>query len=290
MDIFGKSDPFVVLHLIDSRNVSKTTIKDKNLDPEWNEDFRFPVYNPARQALYLIVKDHDVAADDDIGSVEITLATLPIGRVVDQWYTPRPAKGVKNAGELHLRLQVAIPSVTPFQEWQLPPIGPGPYVLNFRVISADEIEKMDTLGKTDPYFVITAPSGQFKTSVKQNTLTPRYDEDFRIPISNAGQDVVRILLRDEDVAVDEDISYSEILVAILPFGEVVDAWIDLTPVEKVKRGGRVHVIFHFANAQAAPFVAGGSLSLRASAGPVLPPLRSRPRRLCSLNPLHHHHP
>ncbi|KAF3433951.1 hypothetical protein FNV43_RR25054 [Rhamnella rubrinervis] len=51
-DILGTSDPYVKLSLTGARLPSKkTTIKEKNLNPEWNENFKPIVKDPDSQVL-----------------------------------------------------------------------------------------------------------------------------------------------------------------------------------------------------------------------------------------------
>lgn len=58
MDFFGKSDPYVKLRLSGERlPVKKTSIKMKNLNPEWNEQFKLIVKDPGTQFLELRVYD-----------------------------------------------------------------------------------------------------------------------------------------------------------------------------------------------------------------------------------------
>jgi Ca2+-dependent lipid-binding protein len=58
MDIIGKSDPYVKLKLSGERLPSKrTSIKMCNLNPEWNENFKFAVKDPQTQVLELHVFD-----------------------------------------------------------------------------------------------------------------------------------------------------------------------------------------------------------------------------------------
>lgn len=57
-DLLGASDPYVKIKLTDSKLPSKqTTVKMKNLNPEWNEDFNFTVKDPLTQILKLYVID-----------------------------------------------------------------------------------------------------------------------------------------------------------------------------------------------------------------------------------------
>jgi len=57
-DLLGKSDPYVKLKMSDNKLPSKkTTVKRSNLNPEWNEDFKFVVTDPETQALEVNVFD-----------------------------------------------------------------------------------------------------------------------------------------------------------------------------------------------------------------------------------------
>lgn len=57
-DLLGASDPYVKLRLKDDKLPSKkTTVKHKNLNPEWNEEFTFVVKDPETQVLELDVYD-----------------------------------------------------------------------------------------------------------------------------------------------------------------------------------------------------------------------------------------
>ena len=57
-DLFGASDPYVKLKLTEDRAPSKkTTVKHKNLNPEWNEEFNIVVRDPQTQTLELVVYD-----------------------------------------------------------------------------------------------------------------------------------------------------------------------------------------------------------------------------------------
>lgn len=59
MDILGSSDPYVKLKISGGRIVpsKKTSIKTKNLNPEWNEEFKLTVNDPMSQVLELHVYD-----------------------------------------------------------------------------------------------------------------------------------------------------------------------------------------------------------------------------------------
>lgn len=57
-DLLGASDPYVKLKLTEDKLSSKkTTVKHKNLNPEWNEEFSLVVKDPETQALDIMVYD-----------------------------------------------------------------------------------------------------------------------------------------------------------------------------------------------------------------------------------------
>lgn len=57
-DLLGASDPYVKLKLTeDELHSKKTSVKHKNLNPEWNEEFNMVVKDPESQALELLVYD-----------------------------------------------------------------------------------------------------------------------------------------------------------------------------------------------------------------------------------------
>lgn len=57
-DLLGASDPYVKLKLTEDKLPSKkTTVKHRNLNPEWNQEFNFVVKDPESQALELNVYD-----------------------------------------------------------------------------------------------------------------------------------------------------------------------------------------------------------------------------------------
>jgi hypothetical protein len=184
----------------------------------------------------------------------VPLHTLPLGTVVEKPFELVPVKGVKKGGILNAKFQVTTSRAAPFLEWRPPRPPSGPLVLNLRIVSADAIEKTDTVGKTDPFIKIKAPGGEAKTTVKPNTLTPTWDEVFRIPIPNASDNLVNLKLFDEDVVSDDEISYVNLQTALYPVGEVWDLWVEFTGVRKVKRPGRVRVILQVALQSATPFV------------------------------------
>ncbi|XP_050243045.1 synaptotagmin-3-like isoform X2 [Quercus robur] len=78
MDLLGASDPYVKLSLSgDKLPAKKTSIKMKNLNPEWNEDFKITVKDPESQVLQLHVYDWEkVGTHDKLGMQIVPLRLL----------------------------------------------------------------------------------------------------------------------------------------------------------------------------------------------------------------------
>ncbi|GMG99413.1 hypothetical protein Nepgr_001253 [Nepenthes gracilis] len=78
MDVLGTSDPYVKLSLSGEKLPSKkTSIKMRNLNPEWNEEFKLIVKDPETQVLQLQVYDWDkVGGHDRLGMQLVPLKQL----------------------------------------------------------------------------------------------------------------------------------------------------------------------------------------------------------------------
>ncbi|XP_073294899.1 synaptotagmin-2-like [Primulina huaijiensis] len=73
-DLLGASDPCVKLKLTDDKLPSeKTTLKHKNLNPEWNEEFTFAVKDPEARVLNLSAFDWEQVGSHD----KIDLNVIP---------------------------------------------------------------------------------------------------------------------------------------------------------------------------------------------------------------------
>ncbi|KAH0791309.1 XYPPX repeat family protein [Histomonas meleagridis] len=127
MDKFGKVDGYVVVQLKGESLQRRTRVIQKEYNPKWNQEFSFPLRNPATQSVLFTLKDQDAVGNDDtIGTIEIPISSIPANIVVDRWLDPRPARGVKNPGKIHLLLHVADKKVKPFSAPVQPPPGVYP--------------------------------------------------------------------------------------------------------------------------------------------------------------------
>jgi Ca2+-dependent lipid-binding protein len=83
MDRGGSSDPYVKLSVVgDDRQKFETKTQKKQLSPVWSERFRFENI-PITTSLHLKVMDADRLRDEEIGSVDVPLAS--VGGATGPW-------------------------------------------------------------------------------------------------------------------------------------------------------------------------------------------------------------
>ncbi|XP_028773594.1 synaptotagmin-3 [Neltuma alba] len=199
MDLLGTSDPYVKLSLSgDKLPAKKTTIKRRNLNPEWNEKFKLVVKDPESQVLQLQVFDWDkVGGHDRLGmqliplkllkpceSKEFTLDLLkdtnvseppnkkPRGQiVVDLTFAPFREESSKFGG--HLENGSDRVSDDDVQ---------GAGLLSVLIQEAEEVE-----GKShnNPYALVFFRGERKKTKMMRKTRDPRWNEEFEFMLEEA---------------------------------------------------------------------------------------------------------
>ncbi|MBA0799082.1 hypothetical protein Gohar_009616 [Gossypium harknessii] len=191
-DFLGASDPYVKLKLTEDKLTSKkTTVKHKNLNPEWNEEFDMIVKDPQTQALELHVIDWEqVGKHDKMGMNVVPLKELtadePKGFTLELLKNMdlNDAQNEKSRGQLEVEL-----TYKPFKEDEMPktfeesktlqkapedtPDGGG--VLVVLVHEAQDVE-----GKhhTNPYVTILFRGEKRKTKHVKKNRDPRWEEEF----------------------------------------------------------------------------------------------------------------
>ncbi|PHT41904.1 Synaptotagmin-1 [Capsicum baccatum] len=198
-DLLGASDPYVKVKLTESKLPSKkTTVKHKNLNPEWDEEFNMVVKDPESQALELSVYDWEqIGKHDKMGMNVIPLKdltpdesktmTLDLLKNMDA----NDAQNDKDRGQIMVEL-----TYKPFKEDELPkdiedndaahkvPEGtpPGGGVLMIMVHEAQDVE-----GKhhTNPYVRIIFKGEERKTKQVKKNRDPRWEEEFTFVLEEA---------------------------------------------------------------------------------------------------------
>lgn len=123
----GKSDPYCVVKDVKGLrgNDKRTRVKDKTLNPVWNERFNYQFNYKLSEFKFKLYDKDQWSNDDHIGSCELPIyafygnAIVGQPSVVDCWL---PVK--KGTGQLHVRVTVRfnIPVAVPMTKIPLPPL------------------------------------------------------------------------------------------------------------------------------------------------------------------------
>ncbi|XP_027366801.1 synaptotagmin-3 isoform X3 [Abrus precatorius] len=206
MDLLGTSDPYVKLSLTgDKLPAKKTTVKRKNLNPEWNEKFKLVVKDPQSQVLQLQVYDWDkVGGHDKLGmqlvplkllkpyeNKEFTLDLLkdtnlietpnkkPRGKiVVDLTFVPFREDSTKFGGtsEGYGRKESGIDIVSDDE------VQEGAGLLSVVIQEAEEVEGEH---HNNPYAVLTFKGEKKRTKMMKKTRHPRWNEEFQFMLEES---------------------------------------------------------------------------------------------------------
>ncbi|XP_014499420.1 synaptotagmin-2 [Vigna radiata var. radiata] len=198
-DLLGASDPYVQLTITeDTLTSKKTTVKHKNLNPEWNEEFSLVVKDPETQALEFQVFDWEqVGKHDKMGMNMIPLKELTADE--PKTFTlellknlnPKDPQNEKSRGQIVLEL-----TYKPFRNEDLaksfkephptksPPEGtpPGGGLLVVIIHEAQDVE-----GKyhTNPHVRLIFRGEERRTKIIKKNRDPRWEEEFQFLVEEA---------------------------------------------------------------------------------------------------------
>ncbi|GLT70146.1 hypothetical protein SLA2020_422430 [Shorea laevis] len=202
MDILGTSDPYVKLSLTGERlPAKKTTIKKRNLNPVWNENFKLIVKDPQSQVLQLQVFDWDkVGAHDRLGMQLIPLNLLTPNEMkefnldllkntniasdphekkqrgkltVELTYVPFKEDSIKLDGSMdktHSRTESGFGKLSDDEV----PSGAG--LLSVMVLGAEDVEGEH---HNNPYALVLFRGEVKKTKRMKKTRDPLWNEEFQ---------------------------------------------------------------------------------------------------------------
>ncbi|KAK8914457.1 C2 domain-containing protein [Platanthera zijinensis] len=129
---------------------------------------------------------------------------------------------------------VSTPSETWFSVHEKPPIA---YV-KLEIIEAADIKPSDLNGFSDPYVKGHLGTCRLRTKTQKKTLSPKWFEEFKIPISS--WDVPNILfldVLDKDHIFDDSLGECSVNISDLRGGQRHDKWMTLKNIKK----GRLHL-------------------------------------------------
>ncbi|XP_062011835.1 C2 domain-containing protein At1g53590-like isoform X2 [Rosa rugosa] len=111
--------------------------------------------------------------------------------------------------------------------------------LKVEVIEASDMKACDLNGFSDPYVKGQFGVYQFKTKIQKKTLTPKWFEEFKIPIITwDSPNVLAIEVHDKDIFVDDTLGNCSINIGDLRDGVRHDMWL---PLQNIKTAGRLHL-------------------------------------------------
>lgn len=192
-DFMGASDPYVKLKLTEEKLPSKkTTVKHKNLNPEWNEEFHMVVKDPESQALEAIVYDweqvgkHDKMGMNVIPLKELTpdeskVFTIDLLKNMD----PNDAQNEKSRGQLVIELMYK-----PFKADEMPndlddpnsvekaPEG-TPSTGGLLAVIIHEAQDVEGKHHTNPFVRVLFKGEERKTKHVKKNRDPRWEEEFQ---------------------------------------------------------------------------------------------------------------
>ncbi|XP_066498645.1 synaptotagmin Va [Hoplias malabaricus] len=189
MDIGGTSDPYVKVYMLpDKKKKFETKVQRKNLCPVFNETFIFkiPFNDLAGQTLVLQVFDFDrFGKHDVIGEIKIPMNSIDLGQPIHEWrdLVGGEKEEQEKLGDICISLRYV----------------PTSGKLTVCVMEAKNLKKMDVGGLSDPFVkVVLQHNGKRlkkkKTTVKQNTLNPYFNESFSFEIPFAQIQKIQVLI------------------------------------------------------------------------------------------------
>ncbi|XP_051572891.1 synaptotagmin-2-like [Myxocyprinus asiaticus] len=189
MDIGGTSDPYVKVYMLpDKKKKFETKIQRKNLCPVFNETFIFkiPFNDLAGQTLVLQVFDFDrFGKHDVIGEIKIPMNSIDLGQPIHEWrdLVGGEKEEQEKLGDICISLRYV----------------PTSGKLTVCIMEAKNLKKMDVGGLSDPFVKIVLQHNgkrikKKKTTVKQNTLNPYFNESFSFEIPFGQIQKVQVLI------------------------------------------------------------------------------------------------
>ncbi|KAA8528765.1 hypothetical protein F0562_036120 [Nyssa sinensis] len=192
-DLLGASDPYVKLKLTEDKLPSKkTTVKHKNLNPEWNEEFHLVVKDPESQALEFHVYDweqvgkHDKMGQNVIPLKDLTpdepkVMTLDLLKNMD----PNDVQNEKSRGQIMIEMMYR-----PFADDEIPKESEDPNAVDkapegtpdgggLLVIIVHEAQDLEGKHHTNPHVRLLFRGEEKRTKNVKKNRDPRWEEEFQ---------------------------------------------------------------------------------------------------------------
>ncbi|KAH3839143.1 hypothetical protein DPMN_112567, partial [Dreissena polymorpha] len=216
-DSCGTSDPYVKFKC-GNKQLYKSRIVYKNLNPNWDERFSIPVDNVLRP-IQVKVFDYDRGpTDDPMGSAELILEDLApnVPTDVELRLAERGNSGYMGV----IRLQVTLIPRSQEEKEKFSKrstlkimdkesaarklkLQMWTNVVTIVLVEGRDLIPMDDNGLSDPYVKFKLGNERYKSKHKDKTLEPRWLEQFDLRMFPGQTSHLEIVMYDKDVAKDD---------------------------------------------------------------------------------------
>ncbi|XP_072439216.1 multiple C2 and transmembrane domain-containing protein 1 isoform X3 [Chiloscyllium punctatum] len=220
----GTSDPYVKFKIA-RKEVYRSKIIHKNLNPVWNEKISLLIQNVA-ETVYIKVFDYDFALQDDfMGSAYLDLTNLELNRPTDVTLNLKdPSCPVQILGYLLMTVTLVYRETDPREtnmilrrNWT-----PSCKVQNTRLLEAHkrdelwrgvvsvtlvegrDLKPMDPNGLSDPYVKFKMGCQKYKSKAILKTLNPKWREQFDFLLAEEKGGIIDITVWDKDSLKKDD--------------------------------------------------------------------------------------
>jgi Ca2+-dependent lipid-binding protein len=215
----GKQDPYVVIETTTGLEFKTKAHNDGGANPQWGETFKL-VFGASdqkgSQRITFTVRDENILVDKTIGACSFLLQDFAgLTRIEPQFHRLTNGGSDKTVGWLALKVKFT----------------PGMCLIVHKV---RKLQVVQAIGKQDPYVVISLGNQKVKTKVKTDAhQEATFEEKFFFvkPTPKDQKDeketTFHVLVRDENVMVDEDIGHLRIKWSTLESKKAQKSWYGL---------------------------------------------------------------
>ncbi|XP_051876276.1 multiple C2 and transmembrane domain-containing protein 1-like isoform X2 [Pristis pectinata] len=207
----GTSDPYVKFKIA-GKEVFRSKIIHKNLNPVWDEDISLLMEN-ITEPLYIKVFDYDFGLHDDfMGSAYLDLTKLELKRPTEVTLNLKdPNCPVQTLGSLLMTVTLvcregdprdAVQNARLLEAHKKDQLWKG--VVSVTLIEGRDLKPMDPNGLSDPYVKFKMGCQKYKSKVILKTLNPQWREQFDFLLANEKGDIIDITVWDKDSLKKDD--------------------------------------------------------------------------------------
>lgn len=253
-DLAAGSNAFAVLSVDDETYTSE--VQHNTNAPRWDEAFQFKPKNNGSIMLRIGVKSaNTVRSNATLGVAYLDLSNLNDEEQMqrEMWCVLNNEYGETAAAQGQVLVHLNwVPEGVEAEPDKLGHSGGGPEldvpmgegfslkgVVHMKLIGARNLMNMDTFSKSDPFATIVMGAERRRSSVKQDTLNPRWNESFKFMSCNPKFEIIQLKLYDEDSTSEDFLGNVDIKVSDVQSaegGRMVNTFSLVNPAKKVTSG------------------------------------------------------